>query len=107
MVYNMVKSLFDKGTMKKFDALAKKQAKLEDKKKNLVKKSMETMNSETLVDVLGIVKKYGHPSEKQLSEEIEKKYFSGEELEFNDLMNLDSLYKSNFEKFSKKDDDDE
>ena len=64
MVYNMVKSLFDKGTMKKFDALAKKQAKLEDKKKNLVKKSMETMNSETLVDVLGIVKKYGHPSEK-------------------------------------------
>ena len=76
-------------------------------KKNLVKKSMETMNSETLVDVLGIVKKYGHPSEKKLSEEIEKKYFSGEELEFNDLMNLDSLYKSNFEKFSKKDDDDE
>jgi len=56
---------------------------------------------------LGIVKKYGHPSEKKLSEEIEKKYFSGEELEFNDLMNLDSLYKSNFEKFSKKDDDDE
>ena len=107
MVYNMVNSLFDKDTMKKFDALAKKQAKLEDKKKNLVKKSMETMNSETLVDVLGIVKKYGHPSEKKLSEEIEKKYFSGEELEFNDLMNLDSLYKSNFEKFSKKDDDDE
>ena len=103
----MVNSLFDKGTMKKFDALAKKQAKLEDKKKNLVKKSMETMNPETLVDVLKIVKKYGHPREKKRSEEIEKKYFSGEELGFNDLMNLDSLYKSNFEKFSKKDDDDE
>lgn len=65
------------------------------------------MNPETLVDVLKIVKKYGHPSEKKRSEEIEKKYFSGEELGFNDLMNLDSLYKSNFEKFSKKDDDDE
>lgn len=47
------------------------------------------------------------PGGKKLSEEIEKKYFSGEELGFNDLMNLDSLYKSNFEKFSKKDDDDE
>ncbi|MCB6991394.1 hypothetical protein LI187_12980 [bacterium 210820-DFI.6.38] len=93
--------------MKKFDALAKKQAKLEDKKKNLVKKSMETMNPETLTDVLEIVKKFGHPSEKKLSEEIENKYFSGEELGFNDLMNLDSLYKSNFEKFSKKDDDNE
>ena len=63
-MYNMVKSLFDKGTMKKFDALAKKQAKLEDKKKNLVKKSMETMNSETLVDVLGIVKNMAPPLEK-------------------------------------------
>ena len=103
----MVNSLFVNGTMKKFDALAKKQAKLEDKKKNLVKKSMETMNPETLTDVLEIVKKFGHPSEKKLSEEIENKYFSGEELGFNDLMNLDSLYKSNFEKFSKKDDDNE
>ena len=43
MVYNMVKSLFDKGTMKKFDALAKKQAKLEDKKKNLVKSFLRYM----------------------------------------------------------------
>lgn len=65
------------------------------------------MNPETLTDVLEIVKKFGHPSEKKLSEEIENKYFSGEELGFNDLMNLDSLYKSNFEKFSKKDDDNE
>jgi hypothetical protein len=103
----MIDSLFDKGTMKKFDDLAKKQAKLEEKKKNLVKKSMEKMDSETLVNVLKVVKEYGHPREKKLSEEIEKKYFSGEELGFNDLVNLDSLYKSNFEKFSKKDDDDE
>lgn len=64
MVCNMIDSLFDKGTMKKFDDLAKKQAKLEDKKKNLVKKSMEKIDSKTLVDVIQIVKKYGHPSEK-------------------------------------------
>lgn len=107
MVYNMIDSLFDKGRMKKFDDLAKKQAKLDDKKHDLVKQTMEKIDSETLAKVLEIVKRYGHPSEKKLSEEIEKKYFSGEELEFDDLMNLDSLYKSNFEKFSKKDVDNE
>lgn len=107
MVCNMIDSLFDKRTMKKFDGLANKQAKLNEKKKNLMKETMEKMDPETLVNVFEIVKKYGHPSERKLSEEIEKRYFSGEELGFNDLMNLDSLYKSNFEKFSKKDDNDE
>ena len=105
--YNMIDSLFDKGTMKKFDDLAKKQAKLDDKKDNLVKETMEKMAPETLVKVLDVVKKYGHPREKNMSEEIEDKYFSGKKLEFNDLMNLESLYKSNYEKFSNKDVDDE
>ena len=103
MLCDMIDSLFDKGTMKKFDDLAYKQAKLDDKKKVLVKKSMEKMDSETLVKVLNIVKKYGHPKEKIISQTIEEKYFAGEELEFNDLINLDSLYKSNYQKFSKKD----
>lgn len=38
MVCDMIDSLFDKGTMKKFDDLAYKQAKLDDKKNVLVKK---------------------------------------------------------------------
>lgn len=99
----MIDSLFDKGTMKKFDDLARRQAKLDNKKDNLVKNTMENTSSETLINVLDVVKKYGHPNEKKLSEEIENKYLSGDNLEFDDLMNLDSLYKSNFEKFSKKD----
>ena len=99
----MINSLFDKGTMKKFDALAQKQAKLNNEKSDLVKKTMEKMDPETLINVLDIVKKYGHPNEKKRSKEIESKYFSGESLDFDDLMNLDSLYKSNFEKFSDKD----
>lgn len=97
----MIGSLFDKGTMKKFDDLANRQAKLDEKKEKLVKKFMENTDSETVVNTLNMVKKYGHPNEKKLSEKIEKKYFSDEGLEFNDLINLDSLYKSNFEKFSK------
>ena len=88
----MIDSLFDKGTMKKFDDLAYKQAKLDDKKNVLVKKTMEKMDSETLVKVLNVVKKYGHPKEKIISQKIEEKYFTGEGLEINDLINLDSLY---------------
>ena len=53
------------------------------------------------------MKKYGHPKEKIISQKIEEKYFAGEGLEFNDLINLDSLYKSNYQKFSKKDVTDE
>ena len=102
-VCNMIDSLFDKGTIKKFDEIAKKQAKLNEQKNNLVKQTMGKMDSETLVNVMEVVKKYGHPSEKKLTQEIEEKYFSGKELQFDDLMNLDSLYKSNFEKFSKRD----
>ena len=107
MVCNMINSLFDKRTMKRFDDLANKEAKLNNKKKNLVKETMEKIDAVTLVNVFKIVKKNGHPSEQKRSEEIEQKYVSCEELSFNDLMNLDSLYKSNYEKFSKKDDSNE
>ena len=103
----MINSLFDKRTMKRFDDLANKEAKLNNKKKNLVKETMEKIDAVTLVNVFKIVKKNSHPSEQKRSEEIEQKYVSGEELSFNDLMNLDSLYKSNYEKFSKKDDSNE
>ncbi len=103
----MINSLFDKSTMKKFDTLAKKQAELDDKKSDLVKKTMVEMDPETLVNIIETVKKCGHPNEKNLSKEIGDKYSSGETLDFDDLMNLDNLYKSNFKKFSNKDVDDE
>lgn len=103
MVCDMIDALFDNNTMKKFDDLAKKQAKLDDKKSDLAKKFMESIDSETLVKVLDVVKKYGHPNEKMLSEEIRNKYISGKKLEFDDLINLDSLYKSNYVKFLNKD----
>lgn len=93
--------------MKKFDNLASKQAKLDGNKKELVKKTMEKIDSDTLTNIFNVVKQYGHPNEQKVSKEIEQKYFSGKELGFNDLVCLDSLYKSNFEKFSKKDEDNE
>ena len=68
---------------------------------------MGNMDSETLVNVFDIVKRYGHPNEKRMSKGLEDKYSSGEGMDFDDLMNLDSLYKSNFEKFSIKDVDNE
>lgn len=103
----MIDSLFDKNTMKKFDNLASKQAKLDYKKNMLTKKTMEKMEAETMVKVLDVVENYGHPNEKLLSNKIKEKYFAGEELEFTDLLNLDNLYKSNYQKFQKRDAKDE
>lgn len=103
----MIDSLFDKKTAKKFDDLAAKQAKIDDKKQSLADEFMDKTDSETIKHVLEIVKTHGHPSEKNLSEKIEKKYFSGKTLEFNDLLALDKLYKSNLGNFSKGDEPDE
>ena len=114
MVYDMINSLFDKKTMKKFDdiankqaVIANKQAILNDKKKELAKETMVKIEPATLASVFEIVKKYGHPSEQNLSGKIEQKYLAGEELTFDDLINLDNLYKSNYENFIKKDNCDE
>ena len=99
----MINSLFDKRTMKRFDDLANKEAKLNNKKKNLVKETMEKIDAVTLVNVFKIVKKNGHPSEQKRSEEIEQKYVSGEELSFNDLMNtMYILRKKNINYIEKK-----
>lgn len=98
----MIDSLFDKSTSKKFDGLAKKQAEIDEKKRDLVKETMRKLDSETIINILDIVKSGGHPNEKNRSEEIGKKYFSGAEMEFNDLMDLNNLYKSNYKKFLEK-----
>mgnify|MGYP004644519033 FL=1 len=107
MVSNMIESLYDKKTSKRIDDLANKQAKLDNKKANLADEIMINLEPETLKKVFELIKKNGHPSEKKKSEEIEKKYEQGEDLEFNDWVSLDKLYKSNFGKFSKEDDNNE
>lgn len=99
----MIDSLFDKNTIKKYDELAKKQAKLNARKETLAKSSLEKLEPETLINVFDIVEQYGHPNEKQLSEKLRNKYNSGTALEFDDLLTLDNLYKSNVGKFSNKD----
>lgn len=98
----MIDSLFDKSTIKKFDSLASQQAKLDEKKQDLVKEIMRKLDPETVKNILSTVKGGGHPNEQKRSEEIEEKYISGEELEFNDLMDLHNLYKSNYKKFIEK-----
>lgn len=103
----MISSLYDKKISKKIDNLATKQAKLNDKKSILVKEVMEQLDSETLINVFDLIEKYGHPREKELSKKIKEKYISGRELELNDLVNLESLYKSNYEQFSKKENNNE
>ncbi len=55
--------------------------------------------------MFNVVGEYGHPNEKEVVKNIKQKYESGKGLEFDDLKNIDDLYKSNIEKFSNKKDD--
>lgn len=103
----MIDSLFDKKTQKIFNELARKQAAIDEKKRKLAQKSSKELDSKTIQAVIKLVKENGHPNEKNRAEIIEKKYMSGIELEFDDFMDLDDLYKSNYKSFTNKDANDE
>ena len=103
----MVDSLFDKSATKKFDDLAKRQAQLNGKKGNLAKETMEKLEVETLVNAFEIIDKFGHPNQKKTSKILKNKYDAGNELDFDDLMSLNIMYKSNIVKALNKDVDNE
>lgn len=98
----MINSVFDTKTSKKMDKIAIKQAKLDAQKNELVKEAMKNTDAETIEKVMQVIKEFGHPNEKKEITEIEKKYSSGEDLGFNDILNLENLYKSNYMKFKGK-----
>lgn len=103
----MINSLFDKKTQKIFDELARQQAVIDEKKRKLASKSCKELDSETIQTVLKLVKENGHPNEKNLAKTIEEKYMAGIELEFDDFMDLDNLYKSNYKFLTNKGANDE
>ena len=98
----MIDSLFDKKTSKCFDKLARQQAELDEKKRYLSKQAKLKMESETITKIFDVVDNNGHPDEKELSNKIRQKYNDHIPLEFDDYMNLNDLYKSNFMFFSNK-----
>lgn len=102
----MLDSLFDKKQAKLFDTIAKKKAKLHTKELSAVEDFMSSNSMETIVKVLDIVDANGHPNEKTLSHELRNKY-TNHTLEFDDIMTLETLYKSNYKYFKNKDENDE
>ena len=98
----MIYSLFDKKTAKQFDKIAKEKAILHKKEENAVTDFMRTSAKETIIEILDIVDAHGHPREQLSSKELREKYNSGN-LEFDDIITLDALYKSNYQFFKNKD----
>lgn len=103
----MIDSLFDKKTAKKFDSVAHRKGKITTQESKLVNEFMRSTSSETITSVFDIVEKFGHPEERKLSYDLRKKYAQGERLEFDDIMTLQSLYKSNFPNYTNKGDSNE
>lgn len=96
----MIDSLFDKKTAKTFNAIAKQKAKLHEKEIDATQKFMRDTRPETITKILDLVEQKGHPDEVKLSQEIRNKYQGDCTFEFDDIMRLDSLYKSNYKYFS-------
>ena len=92
----MINSLFDRKTAKAFGTIARKKAELHQKELEAAKKFMCDTSSETIIEILDLVDKKGHPEEVRLSQELRNKYQSDSGLEFDDIMRLDMLYKSNY-----------
>ena len=95
----MIDSLFDKKKAKKFDSIAHKRAKQDADERKFVNEFMRTTSSETITSVLDVVDKFGHPEERRLSHEFREKYTDGQELCFDDIMTLETLYKSNYQNY--------
>ena len=80
----MIDSLFDRKTAKEFDSISKKKAELTKKEKEAVNHFLCSTSSETIYQVL------------ERSQQIKNKYESERGLEFDDIVTLDMLYKSNY-----------
>ena len=102
----MISSLFDKKTAKRFDTIAREKAKIRKKEEKAVEAFMCQNNKTTIIDLLDVVDENGHPNEKNQASKLREKYF-GEGLGFDDVMTLETLYKSNYKYFGNKDENDE
>lgn len=98
----MLNSLFDKKTAKLFDTIATQKADLHEKEKAATNAFMDNCSAELINKVLDISESFGHPNEQKQSRELRNKYNTSE-LEFDDIMTLNALYKSNYKFFENKD----
>lgn len=99
----MIDSLFDKKLSKKFDTLAGKKANIQKEEDALCKQFLAEISSETIVYVLDTIQATGHPKQRKKSEMLRNKY-EEDDLSFDDIMELNELYKSNCRNMSNKGD---
>ena len=91
----MQDSIFTKKTAKNFSSIAAARTKIANKERSVVAQFMKETDADTMHELFELIKKFGHPSEKNKVELIETKYDSGKDLDFDDIAALELLYKSN------------
>ena len=103
----MIDTLFDRKMKKSSDLIAEQKAYLSEQEKIFVREFMEKTEPETLSKIFDVIQKNGHPKEKKKAEELANKYLKGEDFEFDEIMSIDALYRSNLKAFANKDDKNE
>lgn len=77
-----------------FDKLAQKKARLAKQENKLMEKFNQKVNAQTLQEVFDIIEAEGKPYEQKTASRIKERYDSGEQLNPEDVMLLDKLYKA-------------
>lgn len=85
------------------DERNKKNEKINLEGKKLVEDFLSRYSAQTINQVIGVIKEFGHPGERDEIKNFENKYASNK-LDVDDLIELDKLYKSNYMHFSDKGD---
>ena len=78
----------------KFGRLARRKAKIAELENKLMDEFNLQTTDQTLREVFEIIEKYGKPIEQKTIIEIKERYDAGEQLEFDDVMMMDKIYKA-------------
>lgn len=97
----MIDSLMDKKMTQEFDRVAREKAKVCQKEQKAVEHFLQNNSKEMIMEILNVVSDKGHPYEQKSARNIKNKYLE-DNLEFDDIMTLDKLYKSNYKEFKNK-----
>ena len=97
----MIDALFDNKIERQFDKIKEARAKLNKKEDKVLEQALRSVSANTIRQVLDVVKDVGKPNEQRISQSLRDK-FETDKLELDDLMTLNSLYKSNWRQFKNK-----
>lgn len=87
-----------------FNKIAKKKANLNQEELKAIASFKETFSRDTIMDVLDVARKNGHPGDIKLSDDFENNY-KQDTLTVEHIISFNAIYKNNLKYMENKDDE--